>query len=87
MRTTLPKEPAAIELQADIHRTLGQWDLARAMYREVQWDEPENVPVLLNLGAFHFRKGEFALANAYFERATRSSTPSAAAWYNRNNFV
>jgi len=82
MRTTLPKEPAAIELQADIHRTLGQWDLARAMYREVQWDEPENVPVLLNLGAFHFRKGEFALANAYFERATRSSTPSAAAWYN-----
>lgn len=82
LRSTLPKEPAALELQADLHRTLGQWDLARAFYREVQWDEPENVPVLLNLGAYHFRKGEYALANAYFERATRSSKPSAAAWYN-----
>jgi tetratricopeptide (TPR) repeat protein len=82
LRSALADRPAALELAADVHRTLGQWDLARTLYRRVVFEEPENVPVLLNLGAFHFRRGDFALANAYFERATRTPTPSAAAWYN-----
>jgi hypothetical protein len=38
--------------------------------------------VLLNLGAYYFRKGDYAFANAYFTRATQTSPPSAAAWFN-----
>ena len=82
LRTAVPDHSAAMEFTADIHRTIGQWDVARSFYRRVLYNEPENVSVLLNLGAYHFRKGEFALANSYFERGTRSGAPSAAAWYN-----
>ena len=82
LRTALPEVPAALELVADVHRTLGQWELARSIYRRTLYDEPENIPVLLNLGAYHFRKGDYAAANGYFERAAHSPHPSAAAWYN-----
>jgi len=82
LRTALPGDPLVTELAGDVHRTLGQWDLARSLYRRVLVEEPDNAPVLLNLGAYHFRKGEFAIANGYFQRATRSEHPSAAAWYN-----
>jgi tetratricopeptide (TPR) repeat protein len=82
LRTALPDRPASLELVADVHRTLGQWEVARSIYRRILYDEPSNVPALLNLGAYHFRKGDYAAANAYFEGATRSSRPSAAAWYN-----
>ena len=81
LRTALPSDPAVVELAADVHRTLGQWELACDLYRRVLVDEPGNVPVLLNLGAYNFRKGEYALADGYFQRATRSPDPSAAAWY------
>ncbi len=82
VRSALPDRPIALELAADVHRTLGQWDLGRSLYRRVLVDEPESVAVLINLGAYHFRKGEYALANAHFERATHAAQPSAAAWYN-----
>ncbi len=82
LRTAVPDKPVITELTADVHRTLGQWDLARGLYRRILIDEPDNVAVLINLGAYHFRKGEFALANGYFQRATRGNKPSAAAWYN-----
>ena len=82
LRTALPDHPAALEFAGDVHRTLGQWDVARSFYRKVLLAEPQNVPVLLNLGAHSFRKGDYSLANAYFLRATQSATPSAAAWFN-----
>ncbi len=82
LRAALADEPAALEFVADLHRTLGQWDLARTYYRRVLLEQPDNIPVMLNLGAFYFRKGDLALANAYFERGTRTPVPSAAAWYN-----
>jgi len=82
LRTAVPGKPVITELVADVHRTLGQWELARGLYRRVLIDEPDNVPVLINLGTYHFRKGEFALANGYFQRATQGRQPSAAAWYN-----
>lgn len=82
LRVALATEPATLEFMGDLHRTIGQWDLARSYYRRVLVDQPENIPVMLNLGAFYFRKGDLALANAYFERASRTPIPSAAAWYN-----
>ena len=37
--------------------------------------------MLLNLGAYHFRKADFALANEYFLRAARVVPPPAGAFY------
>jgi tetratricopeptide (TPR) repeat protein len=82
LRTVLPGEPASLELMADVHRTLGQWEIARSGYREVVQLEPQNVAALINLGAYSFRKGEFAVANDYFIRAGLVQPPSAAAFYN-----
>ncbi len=70
-----------MELVADVHRTLGQWDEARMIYRTVLDAEPQNVSVLLNLGAYHFRKADFAVANEYFLRAARAVPPPAGAFY------
>lgn len=73
--------PAVMELVADVHRTLGQWEEARPIYRKVLESEPQNVPVLLNLGAYHFRKADFAIANGYFLQAARAVRPAAGAFY------
>lgn len=82
LRTVLGSDPAVLELLGDVHRTLGQWEVARAHYRRVLEAEPDNVAVLINFGAYSFRKGNFALANEYFQRAARIEPPSAAAHYN-----
>lgn len=82
LRSVLGTDPAALELLGDVHRTLGQWEVARTHYRQVLESEPDNVAVLINFGAYSFRKGNFALANDYFQRAAGSSPPSAAAYYN-----
>lgn len=82
LRGVVGDKPAAREILADVHRTLGQWEQARALYREVLVTEPERVPALINIGAFHFRKSDFALANQYFEQAARVQPPWAAAFYN-----
>ncbi len=82
LRTVMPTDPTALELLGDVHRTLDQWELARAHYRQVLEAEPQNVAALLNFGAYSFRKGDFALANEYFQRAARIEPPPAAAFYN-----
>lgn len=82
LKAAIGGEPAVVELIADVHRTLGQWDEARVIYRKVLENEPQNVPALLNLGAYHFRKADFAVANEYFLRAAREVPPPAGAFYN-----
>lgn len=37
--------------------------------------------MLLNIGAYHFRKADFAVANDYFLRAARAVPPPAGAFY------
>lgn len=81
LKAAIGADPAVIELIADVNRTLGQWDEARLMYRNVLESEPQNVSILLNLGAYHFRKADFAVANDYFQRATRAVPPPAGAFY------
>ncbi len=81
LETALAGEAVTNELLADVHRTLGQWEEAKALYRQVIESEPQNASALINIGAYHFRKGDFALANQYFERAARGEPPSAAAFY------
>ena len=80
-RRAIGGDPAVLELVADVNRTLGQWDEARMIYRRVLELEPQNVPVLLNLGAYHFRKADFAVANEYFLRAANIVPPVAGAFY------
>lgn len=82
LRSVLGTDPAALELLGDVHRTLGQWEVARTHYRQVLEAEPDNVAVLINFGAYSFRKGNFALANEHFQRAAAVDPPSAAAHYN-----
>jgi tetratricopeptide (TPR) repeat protein len=82
LRGALPEDPAVTELIADVHRTLGQWEIARSLYRQVLAQDGDVAAALLNLGADAFRKGDFAAANTYFQRATGAGPYAAAAWYN-----
>jgi tetratricopeptide (TPR) repeat protein len=81
IKAAIGTEPAVVELIADVNRILGQWDEARPLYRKVLESEPGNVAVLLNLGAYHFRKGDFGIANDYFLQAARTVPPPAGALY------
>ena len=81
LKAAIGGDPAVVELIGDVNRTLGQWDEARVIYRRVLESEPQNVPVLLNLGAYHFRKADFAVANEYFLRAAGTVPAPAGAFY------
>src|SRR3954471_5106373 len=59
LRSVLPSSIAVKHLLADVHRSLGQWELARALYRQVLEKEPENTAALINLGAYSYLKGDF----------------------------
>ncbi len=82
LKAALPEEPAVLELMADVHRTLGQWEISRGLYARVLEAEPENSAALLNLGSYYFRKGDYARANQSFLSATRLEPPSASAFFN-----
>lgn len=78
---TLPESPAVDHLLADLHVRLGQWELARRRYEAVLADEPENVPALIGLGAYHFHRGDLGSAIAMFQEAIAVDPDSAAAYF------
>lgn len=82
LRSVLPESAAVRQLIGDFHRRLGQWEYARAIYRQVLETEGGNVDALLSLGSYYFLKGEFATAGQYFQRAAAIDPPAAAAYYN-----
>lgn len=82
LRTRLPESAAVSQLLGDFNRRLGQWEQARTLYAEVVEKEPSNVPALLDLGAYYFRRNDFGNAVSYFQRATTADAGSAAAFYN-----
>jgi tetratricopeptide (TPR) repeat protein len=82
LRTALPNDADVLELVADVHRTLGQWEIARVLYRQEVAQKGEVTTALLNLGADAFRTGDFGAASGFFQRAAATTPPSAAAWYN-----
>src|SRR5262245_34231760 len=82
LRSLLPESVAVKHLLADVHRSLDQWELARALYRQVLEAEPQNTSALLDLGAYFFNKGEFSGAVQSFQRAAAADPASAAAQYN-----
>jgi tetratricopeptide (TPR) repeat protein len=82
LRALLPDSPAVKQLLADFHRTLGQWEQARSLYRQVLDEEPENTTALLNLGAYSFYKGDFPSAIQLFQKVTTTDLRGAAAKFN-----
>ncbi len=77
----LPDRVEVIHLLADLHRTLGQWDAARAHYGQVLTSEPSNTAALLNIGSYYFLRGDYGSAVSYFKRATQAAPDSPAAWF------
>ena len=61
-----------------MQRSLGQWDLARGLYREVLAAEPQNAPALLNLGVYAFNRGDTSGAVQYFQQAAAADPRNAA---------
>lgn len=82
LRSVLPEAPAVAQLVADLHRHLGQWEDARALYTQVVEKEPNNHDALIDLGAYAFRKGDFGNAVKWFQQAATAVPTSAAAFYN-----
>jgi tetratricopeptide (TPR) repeat protein len=82
LRRSLPDSAVLDQLVADIHVGLGQDDLARPIYRGVLDLEPENGPVLNNLGAYHLFRGEHVEAIEFFQRAVDRPDARLAAAYN-----
>jgi len=82
LRSVLPQSVAVKHLLADVHRSLNQWDLARALYRQVLEAEPNNVTAQLNLGAYAFLKGDFSSAIQSFQKVAATDPQNAAAQYN-----
>ena len=82
LRSVLPESVAVKHLMADVHRSLGQWDLARSLYRQVLEVEADNTSALLNLGAYSFLKGDFGGAIQSFQKAGAADPGNAAVQYN-----
>jgi tetratricopeptide (TPR) repeat protein len=78
LRSSLPDNPAVKHLLADVHRALGQWDLARGFYREVLEAQPQNAPALLDLGVYSFNRGDTSTAIQYFQQASAADPRNAA---------
>ncbi|MEM9555127.1 MAG: tetratricopeptide repeat protein [Acidobacteriota bacterium] len=85
LRSLLPESPIVTELSADLHRRLGQWDHARAIYTELTQrpDRParDTATAYTNLGVYHHRNGEYETAVAYFSRAADADAGLAEAHY------
>jgi tetratricopeptide (TPR) repeat protein len=79
LRSSLPDNPAVKHLLADVHRALGQWDLARGLYRDVLAAEPQNAAAMLNLGVYAFNRGDVSGAIEYFQQAAAADPRNAAA--------
>jgi tetratricopeptide (TPR) repeat protein len=82
LRSALPDSPAVDQLLADLHRHLGQWGHARALYREVLAAEPRNLASLLDLGAYYYLQGDYGTAVQLFQQAATIAPESAAAYFN-----
>ncbi len=82
LEASLPESGAVKQLLADVHRKLGQWQIARGLYREVLELEPENSSAQLDLGAYYFQAADFEQALEHFRTVAESGEPNAAALYN-----
>jgi len=84
----LPEDPAVVQLIADLHRELGQWDIALELYRRVLLHEPDNVWTEIDIGGYYFFKEDYRSARRHFQTAVEAATQkelereSVVAYYN-----
>lgn len=65
----LPEDPAVIQLMADLHRGMGQWDAALELYERVVELEPGNVWAWIDIGGYYFSKKDYGAARTRFNQA------------------
>jgi tetratricopeptide (TPR) repeat protein len=82
LRAVLPDSPALDHLVADLHRRLGQWQMARSIYMQLADAEPGNAAVQIDLGIYYFNRDDFGRAQHYFQTASVSDPSSAVAYFN-----
>lgn len=82
LQAALPDNNAVTHLLADLYCRLGEWDLARGLYLDVLEEEPRNTTALNNTGVCFFHDGDHIQAVEYFQQATATDGPSAAAHFN-----
>jgi tetratricopeptide (TPR) repeat protein len=82
LRSRLPDHPAVLQLLADLHRRMGDWDVARTLYHQVRDLEPENADVLIDLGAYYFYRRDYGNAIDSFRRASLVAPENTAAYFN-----
>jgi len=78
LRSSLPDSPAVKQLLADVHRILGQWELARRLYSDVLAAQPQNAAAMLDLGVYAFNRGDTSSAIQYFQQAAAADPRHAA---------
>lgn len=85
LRSLAPDSPAVTELAADLHRKLGQWEHARAIYTELAYDPEQassnTATAFTNIGVYHHRQKEYETAASYFQRATQANDELAIAYF------
>lgn len=73
LRSMLPDDATVTTLVADLHRRLGQWDYARAIYTELSQNPeaptPSRAAAHHNIGVYHHRGGDYETAVNYYKRA------------------
>jgi tetratricopeptide (TPR) repeat protein len=82
LKTALPDSNAVTHLLADLYCRLGEWNLARELYLDVLEEEPRNTTALINVGACFYHAGDHIQAVDYFQQATATEGPTAAAHFN-----
>ncbi len=82
LRSMEPESAPVQHMLADLHRMLGQWELAQPLYREVLKVEPDKASILVNFGAYHFLQGDYTSAIEAFQKGVDADPQNAAALYN-----
>ncbi|MCG8462044.1 MAG: tetratricopeptide repeat protein [Holophagales bacterium] len=85
LRSVVPDSDIVTEIVADLHRRLGQWEHARAIYTELSQDPERQVrhtaTAYTNIGVYYHRRGEYQNAVNYFKRATEADPTLAEAFF------
>lgn len=81
LRSVLPNSPVVHQVVGDLHRTLGQWELARSTYLDLLEVEPGNASVLIDLGVYFYRQDDYGRAATYFKQATQADPENALAFF------
>lgn len=77
LESLLPESTAVHHLLADLHRRLGQYEEARALYRRTLAAEPASRSALSDLGIYYFEASDYSAAAGYFLRAASGEAEAA----------